>query len=469
LDIGIDICTINSFTSSLELHKRCYLKTIDNTDFSSFYMNYINIFRSQTRLCAEILKKTEEELANGVPADQLLSKIFRLRKEIGSRDRRLINDLIFSSYRWKGWLKHFDILSQEELFALALLLDGKNGYKIYSYWGENLKDKFSNIDLVNFNDGLEEKLKIFINGSKVNSETVKELFPSWLFEKDLLLKDIVSNEKVFLNFAETIQTRSPLWIRSSIKNNNRFSSTLEKANISFFGHPVIKSALAITTHANLNIIKELKSIPHETQDLSSQVVGLICSPRSTEKWLDACAGSGGKTLHLAHLSRGKGEIVAHDIRMNMLKKIKTRSKKWKLKNITIIENPKTITEKHSKGFDGVLVDAPCSGIGTWRRNPDARWRLGRSEINSYSEIQYEILSKMSLLVRGGGVLVYSVCTLTRLETSDCINRFLKNFKAFKLLPFTNPLNGEQTDGTLDIWPQAYNCDGMFVVKMQKSN
>jgi len=431
-------------------------------------MNYINIIRSQTRLCAEILKKIEEEVANGVPADQFLSKIFRLRKEIGSRDRRLINDLIFSYFRWKGWLKKFEKLSQEDLFALILLLDGKNSHKICSHWGENLVKSFPNIDSVNFNNGIEEKLKIFSKDDKGNFEYIKDLFPSWFFQKALFLENMVENKKLFLNFAETIQTRSPLWIRSSLKNSNRFPSALEKANISYNGHPVIKAAWSITTPVNLNIVAEIKSIPYETQDLSSQAVGLICSPKPTEKWLDACAGSGGKTLHLAHLSKGKGEIVAHDIRENMLKKIKTRSKKWGLKNISIIENQKKIFRKFANGFDGILVDAPCSGIGTWRRNPDARWRLGRSEINSYSELQYKILSDMSFLVRVGGVLVYSVCTLTRLETRDCINRFLKNFEAFKLIPFTNPINGNQTDGTLEIWPQINNCDGMFVVKMQKS-
>jgi len=434
-------------------------------------MNYINIIRSQTRLCAEILKKVEEEVLNGVPADQFLAKIFRQRKEIGSRDRKLINDLVFSTFRWKGWLSHFKELKQEELFALTLLLDGKTDYKTYSYWGENLRDRFPDIDSIDFNEGLQEKFKIFSYDGKnnENNKLIKDLFPEWFFEKALFLEDEADNEKFFINLATILQTRSPLWIRSSLKNSNKFSSALNKAKISFFGHPFIKSACSITPPINLNIIDELKSIPYEPQDLSSQAVGLICSPKPTDKWLDACAGSGGKTLHLAHLSKGKGEIVAHDIRENMLKKITTRSKKWSLKNISIIENQKKIYRKFKTGFDGVLVDAPCSGIGTWRRNPDARWRLRRSEIDSYSELQYEILADMSYLVRAGGVLIYSVCTLTQSETNACINRFLKNFEAFKLLPFPNPITGEQTDGTLKIWPQMFNCDGMFVAKMQKSN
>ncbi len=433
-------------------------------------MNYINIIRSQTRLCSEIIKKVDEELLNGVPADQVLSKIFRSRKEIGSRDRRLINDLIFSSYRWKGWLQHFEKLTQEELFALALMLDDRSGYEAVSYWGENLRGGVADIDSVDFSGGLEEKLKIFSRDSdeKTNYEFIKDLFPSWIFEKALFLEEIDANEKFFLDFATTIQTRSPLWIRSSLKNPNRFSSILEKANVGFIGHPFIKSAWAVTTSVNLSVIPETKSVPYETQDLSSQAVGLICSPKPNETWLDACAGSGGKALHLAHLSKGKGKIIAYDIRKNMLKKITIRSKKWHLKNISIIENPKKISRKYLNGFDGVLVDAPCSGIGTWRRNPDARWRLGRSEINDYSELQYEILVNMSFLVRVGGVLVYSVCTLTRPETIDCISRFLKNFDSFKLLPFSNPINGEETGGTLQIWPQTYNCDGMFIAKMQKS-
>jgi len=431
----------------------------------------MNIIRSQTRLCGEILEKVEEGVSNGVPADQLLSKIVRSRREIGSRDRRLINDLVFSSFRWKGWLKRFVGYSQQELYALALLMDGKNKYEICRDWGESLEIVKNGMDSLDFDQGLNEKLKIFFErpNNDENFEIIKELFPSWLMDRILFPKEIGSKEKFFMDFAATLQMRPPSWFRTSLKNGARFSSILEKANVNIIGHPVLKSAWAVTTPVNLNIIKEIKSFPYETQDLSSQAVGLVCAPKAKETWLDACAGSGGKTLHLAQLLKGKGEVIAYDIRRNMLKKIITRSKKWGLKNISIFETRKRILKNFPKGLDGVLVDAPCSGVGTWRRNPDARWRLTESELTNYSELQYELLVNMSFLVRAGGVLVYSVCTLTQQETRDCIQRFLNSFKSFKLQKFSNPITGEQTDGTLEIWPQNYNCDGMFVVKMQKSN
>ncbi len=362
-------------------------------------------------------------------------------------------------------------LNQEQVFALALLLDGKNEYEICRYWGDKLRVVLPNLDSIDFDKGLNDKSKILLSSkAKINSnkEFIEYLFPSWFSEKVLFPVKDESTDKLFFDFASIVQTRSPLWIRSSLKNPEKFSSILEKANVNFIEHPVVKSAWSITTSVNLNLIKETKSVPYETQDLSSQAVGLICSPKPNETWLDACAGSGGKTLHLAHWSRGKAKIIAYDVRKNMLKKILNRSKKWRLKNISIIENQRKIFKKFPKGFNGVLLDAPCSGIGTWRRNPDARWRLTELDIADYAEMQYELLVNMSLFVRVGGVLIYSVCTLTKAETHDCIQRFLKSFEAFKLIPFSNPINGEKTDGILEIWPQYYNCDGMFVVKMKRS-
>ncbi len=465
----MSISNYKLFCTPLELHKRRYFKTIDIIDFSSFYMNYINIIRSQTRLCNEIFKKVGEGVKNGAPADQLLAKILRSRREIGSRDRKLINDLVFSYYRWKGWLKFFEKLDQEALFALALLLDNKNDYKICNYWGENLADILPNINSIDFKKGLDEKAKIFFN---LNDNTIrsfiKELFPNWLTEKVLSTVEEEFRDKFLFDFASIVQTRSPLWIRSSLKNPAKLSSILEKANVNFIRHPVIKSAWSITASVNLNMITGAKSVPFETQDLSSQAVGLVCNPKPKETWLDACAGSGGKTLHLAYLSKGKANIIAYDVRKNMLKKVLSRSKKWRLKNISIFENQRKIFRNFSNGFDGVLVDAPCSGIGTWRRNPDARWRLTESDISEYSKKQYDLLVNMSLLVRPGGVLIFSVCTLTGEETYGCIKRFLKDFEAFKLMTFSNPINGEKTDGTLEIWPQNYDCDGMFIAKMQRS-
>ena len=150
-------------------------------------MSYINLIRSQTRLVGEIFKKVSEAVARGEPADKILTKTFRLRKEIGSRDRKLLNDIIFSYYRWKGWLKFFGMLNQEEIFALALILDGKNYHTVCSHWQKNLEVFLPNIDSIDISDNLNEKKKIFLNlRDDNNNDLIKEIFPSWLSNKILL-------------------------------------------------------------------------------------------------------------------------------------------------------------------------------------------------------------------------------------------------------------------------------------------
>ena len=466
--MGVQTC--HKSQSIFFAYRYIYLKIIDNVDFSSFYMNYINIIRSQTKLCCEIFEKAQEEVEKGVPSDRVLSKIFRSRKEIGSRDRRLISDLIFSTFRWKGWLNILKDKSQEEIFALSLLLDGKTHYTIWNSWAQTLNENILSLNSLDFQDSIEEKSKVIMNeiGQIDLFSVIEKLFPPWIYEKLLLPQDEILRKKLFIDFAKQMQTRPPVWLRSSAKNPDKFSSILRAADVKFVSHPKVKPAHAITTPVNLNLLSSVKSAQYEVQELSSQAVGLVCSPKPEETWLDSCAGAGGKTLHLAHLLKGKGKVIAFDTRKNMLKKILSRSKKWGLRNISIIENKKKIFRDFRHGIDGVLVDAPCSGIGSWRRNPDARWRINESEITDYSELQYEILLNMSVLVKEGGALVFSVCSLTKLETRDCIKRFLDHSDAFNLDPFTNPFTGKETDGTIEIWPQENNSDGMFIAKMRKS-
>jgi 16S rRNA (cytosine967-C5)-methyltransferase len=116
-------------------------------------------------------------------------------------------------------------------------------------------------------------------------------------------------------------------------------------------------------------------------------------------------------------------------------------------------------------FDGVLVDAPCSALGTWRRNPDARWTLDRQAIPRLAELQAQLLRAAAAGVKPGGTLVYSVCTLTPAETTGVVRPFLAERPEFQLDPFPHPLSGAPTDGTMLIWPQESDNDAMFVARM----
>jgi len=166
--------------------------------------------------------------------------------------------------------------------------------------------------------------------------------------------------------------------------------------------------------------------------------------------------------------KGKGVVVATDVHEPRLKEAARRARKSPYRNLTT-KVWDGLKSKHAVGkngsFDGVLVDAPCTAIGTWRRNPDGRWTLDQDAIGRLAEIQLQLLKSASCGVKPGGTLVYSVCTLTPVETTGVIQRFLESSPEFRIDPFANPLTGETTKGTLQIWPQDADTDAMFVARM----
>ncbi len=206
----------------------------------------------------------------------------------------------------------------------------------------------------------------------------------------------------------------------------------------------------------------------EIQDLASQAVGLACDPDPGERWWDACAGAGGKALHLAALMQGRGVVVATDVHAARLKEAVRRARRSPFRNVTTREWDGRHVAGKSRSYDGVLVDAPCSAVGTWRRNPDARWTLDRQAIPRLAELQGQILRAASAGVRPGGALVYSVCTLTPAETIGVVRPFLEANPEFRLEPFPHPLADATTDGTLLIWPQDADTDAMFIARMVRT-
>ena len=165
---------------------------------------------------------------------------------------------------------------------------------------------------------------------------------------------------------------------------------------------------------------------------------------------------------------GKGLVVATDVHEPKLKEAARRARRSPFRNLTT----KPWDGRHVAGkpasFDGVLVDAPCSAIGTWRRNPDARWTIDRQAIPRLAELQGQILHAAAPGVRPGGTLVYSVCTLTPAETHGRRPRLPRGPSRFRLDPFPHPLDGSPTDGTLLIWPQDADTDAMFIARMVRT-
>ena len=172
----------------------------------------------------------------------------------------------------------------------------------------------------------------------------------------------------------------------------------------------------------------------EVQDASSQLVAPYLDVKPGQRVIDTCAGAGGKTLHLASLMENKGQIIALDIYAHKLKELKKRAKRDGAHNIETrpIESSKTI-KKLKNSADRVLIDAPCSGLGVLKRNPDSKWKMQPEFIDRIRETQAEILDNYSSFVKNGGKLVYATCSILPSENEKQIELFLANHPEFKLI------------------------------------
>ena len=409
------------------------------------------IINQQTRLAVEILETlTPHVLEHRHPADRVLLRFFKNRHELGSRDRRFLSECFFSYFRWLGWTKALQ-LPPIEAAALSWLLDrtdlhialqsaAKPGWEPLG--GKTLEEKRT--ALVGWFPGFQ-------------SLDRADLVPPNL-GKSVGLP--AGDEDLFY---ETLQQRPPTWLRL---RNDEFKQILTEAGIAFAEHPKLSGAISVEAGTSLGKLGH--GGQYEVQDIASQAVARIAAPASGSDWWDACAGAGGKTVQLADLIGRDGKVLATDLRTEALHECKKRAHAGGISNVRMQLHDLAKDKPFTKEFDGVLVDAPCSGWGTWSRNPDARWRSDLRDPAQKRNLQVRMLHNAAQCVKSGGVLVYAVCTFTREETVEVIERFLPEHPGFVLDRFAHPLTGEPVNGAVQIWPWEGPGDGMFIARLRKS-
>lgn len=208
------------------------------------------------------------------------------------------------------------------------------------------------------------------------------------------------------------------------------------------------------------------------QDAASQMVALCLDPQPGEVVLDACAGLGSKTSHMAQLMENTGEILAADLEPGKLKRLEEEMARLK---VSIVKTRALDFSRElplePQSFDKVLVDAPCTGLGVIRRNPDSKWSKTLNSIHKHAKLQGMILSRASELVRPGGLILYSVCSMEPEETDGVIKAFLKNNEDFTLEPSPLPREGDQTmldeQGCMRTFPHRQGMDGFFAARMRR--
>lgn len=206
------------------------------------------------------------------------------------------------------------------------------------------------------------------------------------------------------------------------------------------------------------------------QDEASQLLANVLGAREGEKVLDACAAPGSKTTHIAALTNGEAKIVAGDLYEHRLGTIFESAARQKLKNIrTVVLDARASLPFVAGSFDRVLVDAPCTGTGTLRRNPEIRWRISNLDIADLARRQKLILANASKTVRPGGRLVYSTCSVEKEENEEVVADFLKSTKEFEQVCIDSRTELQTDSGALRTWPQREGADGFFIAAFERQS
>ena len=271
--------------------------------------------------------------------------------------------------------------------------------------------------------------------------------PAWLKDEMELPAD----------YLRQLQRDPALWLRARPAQGAKLAAALRDCEHS--GRA--PDALRYTGTQDLFHTEQFQGGEFEIQDLASQLVGHACAPQPGETWWDACAGEGGKTLHLADLMGNKGVVWASDRSARRLDTLKRRAARAKLFNYRtdFWDGGSKLPTKQK--FDGILLDAPCSGIGTWQRNPHARWTVTPDDVRELAATQLALLNNLAGALKPGGRLIYAVCTLTRSETSAVADAFAATRAELEPLP----LFGAEPRFTQ--WPHEINANGMFIAAWKK--
>ena len=348
----------------------------------------------------------------GEYADKVVARALKKDKRWGSTDRKFVAETIYEIVRWKRL--YVEIAEVREPF------DRDKIWRIFAVWavlrGYTLPDwkYFEETPVRRIKGKFDELTK---------TRKYKESIPDWMDELGVkeLGEEIWTKELA----AQNQQAKVILRVNRLKTTKEKLRAMLMDLNIVTEFNKDYPDALILTERANVFLTDAFRDGLFEVQDASSQLVAYFLDVKPGMRVVDTCAGAGGKTLHLASLMENKGQIIAMDLYESKLKQLKIRAKRNGAFNIEprVIESTKTIKKLHEKA-DRVLIDAPCSGLGVLKRNPDSKWKLQPEFIENIKKIQAEVLENYSKIVKPGGKLVYATCSVLPSENQEQIAHFL---------------------------------------------
>lgn len=351
------------------------------------------------------------------PADDLLRSELKAQRGVSREQAREVSRAVFAWFRWRGWLDPQSPPRQQLEHSVALA------------------ERFRR-DPTSFPD----------------AELMARALPGWALEEMEVTAPLV----------RALQAEPVLWLRARPGRGPDLAAKLTGAAV--WGDGPLADILEYAGSEDLFRTAEFHAGEFELQDITSQAVGLACGVQPGQTWWDACAGEGGKTLHLSDLMGNRGLIWASDRAAWRLQRLKRRAARARVFNYRAVQWDGGKKLPTRTRFNGVLVDAPCSGTGTWHRNPHARWTTTAQDVLELSELQQGLLARCAGAVKPGGKLLYAVCTLTRAETTQVADQFERQCPDFEPLPVPHPLKPGRAAPAprLELLPQDFGGNGMFI-------
>jgi 16S rRNA (cytosine967-C5)-methyltransferase len=399
-------------------------------------------------------------LNNPGPADAKLGAFFRRNRELGSKDRAFVAESVYGVLRRMAFLEH-------------IAGGGRDPRKLLlAFWL-----RVQGISLRELEPGLNRQQQDWAQEIKARSTegmtpAQQADMPDWLWER---LKAQYGDEFA-LTVARSMHQPASLDLRVNTVKASReeVMARFREESIEVAATPYAPTGLRMAQKLNISRHPLFVDGKIEVQDEGSQLLAMLVAPRRGEMVADFCAGAGGKTLALGALMRNTGRLYAFDVSEKRLSNLSQRLKRSGLSNlhsqlISSEQDPK-LKRLHSK-FDRVLVDAPCSGLGTLRRNPDLKWRQTEQDILELTAKQTAILERAARLVKAGGRLVYATCSLIEEENERIAAGFLESHPEFVLLPAREVLAQQQvpldTGDYLRLFPHLHQTDGFFAAVFEK--
>jgi 16S rRNA (cytosine967-C5)-methyltransferase len=399
--------------------------------------------RLHKNLVAAVIEALETSFGKGYYADKVIERLLKSNKKWGARDRGFIAESTYEIVRWWRLLWH--------LYGKEPQLKRKELYRLFGIWweyqGYSLPDwpQFAAVKGLNLKERVAE-----IPSSAVG---IQQSFPAWL-------NDLASEElgEEWAAVARALNGQAPVILRTNTLKISRDELELKLREEKIYTQKLPLNAIGLVLEKRQNTFKSksFKAGFFEVQDGGSQLIAPFLKVQPGMRVIDACAGAGGKTLHLAALMENKGSITAMDVEERKLNELKKRAKRNGAHNIEVkpITSTKVLKRLQAKA-DRLLLDVPCSGTGVIKRNPDTKWKLQPEHLERVCKIQKDILQNYTKMLKHGGLVVYATCSILRTENEDQVAHFLAQNPEF------NKVEEQRVNPT-------ENNDGFYMALLQKS-